>query len=80
MSILKVEKTPLAQTVRFTEDDLIIDLVDGRKISAPLLCFSKLAKATQEQLEKYEILGDGEGIHWLDIDEDLSVEGLLNGK
>ena len=79
MSILKVEKTPLAQTVRFTEDDLIVNLVDGRKISVPLIWFPKLASATREQLENYEILGDGEGIHWLEIDEDLSVEGLLKG-
>lgn len=79
MSILKVEKTPLAQTVRFTEDDLIVDLVDGRKISVPLIWFPKLANASKEQLENYEILGDGEGIHWLEIDEDLSVEGLLKG-
>lgn len=79
MSILKVKKTPLAQTVRFTEDDLIVDLVDGRKISVPLIWFPKLANASKEQLENYEILGDGEGIHWLEIDEDLSVEGLLKG-
>ena len=79
MSILKVKKTPLAQTVRFTEDDLIVNLVDGRKISVPLIWFPKLASATREQLKNYEILGDGEGIHWLDIDEDLSVEGLLRG-
>ena len=79
MSILKVEKTPLAQTVRFTEDDLIVDLVDGRKISVPLIWFPKLANASKEELENHEILGDGEGIHWLEIDEDLSVEGLLKG-
>ena len=61
MSILKVEKTPLAQTVRFTEDDLIIDLVDGRKISAPLLWFPKLAKATQEQLKNMKFWETAKG-------------------
>lgn len=79
MSTLSVEIHPLAQEAKFTEDDLIISLVDGRKVSVPLIWFPRLAKATKEQLENYEILGDGEGIHWPDIDEDLSIEGLLRG-
>lgn len=77
MNTLKVEKYPLAQEVEFTDDDLIVYLVDGRKISVPLIWFPRLEKATRKQLENYEILGDGEGIHWSEIDEDLSVEGLL---
>lgn len=80
MSTLTVEKYPLAQHVDFTEDDLIVSLVDGRKVSVPLVWFPRLANATEAQLENYELLGDGEGIHWPEVDEDLSVEGLLWGQ
>ena len=79
MSTLAVEIHPLAQDVLFTDDDLIVSLVDGRKVTVPLIWFPRLLNATKEQLRNYEILGDGEGIHWPDIDEDLSVEGLLRG-
>jgi hypothetical protein len=79
MSMQAVEMHPLAQQVKFTEDDLIVSLVDGRTVSVPLVWFPRLAGAKKEQLENYEILGDGEGIHWPDIDEDLSIEGLLLG-
>ena len=79
MSTLSNEIHPLAQEAKFTEDDLIVTLVDGRQVSVPLIWFPRLATATPKQLENYEILGDGEGLHWPDIDEDLSVAGLLRG-
>ncbi len=79
MSMRAVDVHPLAENVRFTEDDMVVALVDGRTVSVPLVWFPRLAGATREQLENYELLGDGEGIHWPDIDEDLSVEGLLRG-
>ncbi len=79
MSTLAVEPHPLAQRVEFTDDDLIVSLVDGRKVTVPLVWFPRLASATREQLAAYELLGDGEGIHWPEIDEDLSVAGLLRG-
>lgn len=79
MSTLAVETHPLAQKVEFTVDDMIVSLVDGRKVTVPLVWFPRLSKATKSQLEKYELLGDGEGIHWPEIDEDLSVAGLLRG-
>ncbi|HEC15375.1 MAG TPA: DUF2442 domain-containing protein [Sedimenticola sp.] len=79
MSTLAVETHPLAQSVEFTEDDLIVSLVDGRKIIVPLVWFPRMAEATKAQLENFELLGDGEGIHWPEIDEDLSVTGLLRG-
>lgn len=79
MSTLAVETHPLAQNVEFTEDDLVVSLIDGRKVIVPLVWFPRLAEATKAQLEKYELLGDGEGIHWPDIDEDLSIAGLLRG-
>ena len=79
MSMRAVDVHPLAENVRFTEDDMVVALVDGRTVSVPLVWFPRLAGATREQLENYELLGDGEGIHWPDIDEDLSVKGLLRG-
>jgi len=79
MSTLKVEIHPLAQNIEFTDDDLVVSLVDGRKVMVPLVWFPRLSNATKSQLENYEFLGDGEGIHWPEIDEDLSVAGLLRG-
>ena len=79
MSAFKVELSPIAQEVRFTEDELIVLLVDGRTISVPLTWFPRLSQASKAQLDNWEILGDGEGIHWPDLDEDLSVKGLLIG-
>ena len=79
MSPLAVQTHPLAQHVEFTDDGLIVSLVDGRNVIVPLIWFPRLSIATRSQLENYELLGDGEEIHWPDLDEDLSVEGLLWG-
>ncbi len=79
MNISTVETHPQAQEVEFTEDDLVVSLVDGRKVVVPLVWFPRLAHASKKQLGNYELLGDGEGIHWPEIDEDLSVAGLLRG-
>ena len=79
MRTLAVELHPQAQNVIFTDDAIIVELVDGRTISAPLVWFPKLSQASKEQLNHWELLGDGEGIHWPEIDEDLSVAGLLAG-
>jgi hypothetical protein len=79
MSTSAVEVYPLAQSIRFTDSDLVVELVDGRTVSVPLVWFPTLANATREQLQNFEILADGEGIHWPDVDEDLSVAGLLRG-
>jgi Protein of unknown function (DUF2442) len=65
--------------VRFDKHSLIVDLMDGRTISAPLAWYPRLANATQEQLAHWEKAGGGYGIHWPDVDEDLSTEGLLRG-
>lgn len=65
--------------VTCTEDDLQVDLADGRAISVPLVWYPRLLHATPEQREKWQISGGGYGIHWPDIDEDLSTEGLLLG-
>lgn len=58
---------------------LTVDLMDGRRISTPLAWYPRLAGATQMQLEQWEIIGDGEGLHWEQFDEDLSLEGMLKG-
>jgi len=58
---------------------LIVDLIDGRTISVPLSLYSRLFHATKEQLSNWEIAGGGYGIHWPELDEDLSTEGLLRG-
>ena len=79
MRLPPVEVNVLAHKVSFTDDDLVVELVDGRTVSVPLIWFPTLAHATPQQLNNYEILGDGEGIHWPDLDEDLSVSGLLRG-
>ena len=80
MSTQPIEVHPLAQDVKFTDDDMIVTLVDGRTLSVPLVWFPRLANATKDQLENYQLLADGEGIHWPDVDEDLSVAGLLRGR
>ena len=79
MSTLAVELHPRAQNIKCTDINLVVELIDGRIISAPLVWFPKLSQASKEQLENWELLGDGEGIHWPDVDEDLSVAGLLIG-
>jgi hypothetical protein len=65
--------------VQITEDEIIAHLVDGRTISVPLIWSWRLLEATEMQRKRFEILGDGQGIHWPDIDEDISVEGMLYG-
>ena len=79
MSTLAVEARALADNVEFTDNDMVVSLVDGRKVIVPLVWFPRLVNAAKNQLENYELLGDGEGIHWPEIDEDLSVSGLLRG-
>jgi hypothetical protein len=65
--------------VRFSEDTLSADLVDGRTITVPLVWYPRLLHATAAQRASWRIAGGGYGIHWPDIDEDLSSEGLLRG-
>ncbi|SFP38482.1 DUF2442 domain-containing protein [Sphingomonas rubra] len=65
--------------VRFDEASLIVDLMDGRTISAPLAWYPRLLNATPEQRTNWQRAGAGYGLHWPDIDEDLSTDGLLRG-
>ena len=68
-----------AKEVSFSSDEFAVFLADGRRISVPLAWFPRLLHATPEQRANYEIFGGGQGIHWPDLDEDLSVGGLLKG-
>jgi len=77
---ISVEPLPLAQDVQFTDAELVVALADGRRIAVPLAWFPRLADASREKLENWELLGDGEGIHWPGLDEDISVAGLLRGR
>src|SRR3989304_1277865 len=81
MSISPIEiELPRAEDVRVTNDSLIVDLSDGRTMSVPLEWFPRLLHATPEERSNWRLIGRGHGIHWEDIDEDISVEGLLVGK
>jgi len=70
---------PLASEVFVSEDELIVHLVDGRKLSVPLVWFPRLLHGSKEQRNRFELIGEGEGIHWEELDEDISVAGLLRG-
>jgi Protein of unknown function (DUF2442) len=67
------------KNVHFTEDTLAVDLIDGRTIVVPLVWYPRLLDATPEQRGKWRISGGGYGIHWPEVDEDLSTAGLLRG-
>ena len=70
---------PRAIQVSFSEDELSVELADGRRVSVPLARFPRMLHASADQRRNWRLLGEGQGIHWPDIDEDLSVEGLLRG-
>ncbi|OFV89968.1 MAG: hypothetical protein A3G76_10485 [Acidobacteria bacterium RIFCSPLOWO2_12_FULL_65_11] len=69
-----------AQRVTCAEDALVVDLVDGRTITVPLTWYPRLAHGKPAERANWRFIGDGEGIHWPDLDEDISVEGLLAGR
>ena len=80
MSTSPVRVEPLAVDVSFTKDSLRVRLADGREVSAPLVWFPRLKTATARQRKNWRLIGGGVGIHWPDVDEDISVEGLLATK
>src|SRR5881409_408764 len=69
-----------AQRVSVTDHSLVVDLVDGRIITVPLAWYPRLAHGTASERSKWRLIGRGEGIHWPDLDEDISVEGMLAGR
>ena len=78
MSTLTAEAR--AQSVTVTEDTLVVDLNDGRTISVPLAWYPRLLHGTAEERNNWRLIGGQEGIHWPELDEDISVAGLLAGK
>jgi hypothetical protein len=73
------QQIPSAQDVKVTGDTLSVDLWDGRTISVPLAWFPRLVHAAQEERNNWRLIGGSEGIHWKNLDEDISIEGLLVG-
>ena len=81
MSTLRVEQTEArAQRVKVTAATLTVDLSDGRTISVPLAWFPRLLHSSVAERNNWRLIARGEGIHWIDLDEDISVEGLLYGQ
>jgi hypothetical protein len=76
---MDVQPGERVKDVRCTRDTLRVDLLDGRAIIVPLTWYPRLLHATPQQRARWQVAGGGYGIHWPDIDEDLSVEGLLRG-
>ena len=70
---------PLAKRVSFDADTMWVDLADGRQLGVPLAYFPRLLNAMPSQREKYTVTGGGAGLHWDDLDEDISVPALLMG-
>ncbi len=71
---------PVAMTVDVTDDTISVELSDGRNISAPLTWYPRLEHATSKERKNWELLGSGSGIHWPEVDEDISVESLVAGR
>ncbi len=81
MTISAIEiALPYAVNVLVTEDTLSVELSDGRTISVPIEWYPRLVYATGKERNNWRLIGRGEGIHWEDLDEDISVEGLLAGR
>ncbi len=72
-------EVPNAVHVEITEEALTVELSDGRTISVPLTWYPRLMHATSEERSNWRLIGNGQGIHWENLDEDISVEGLLAG-
>jgi hypothetical protein len=77
MSTFEVKVDPLAVETTVTNDVLRVVLADGRELTVPLAWFPRLRDATPDQRKRWELIGGGIGIHWPEIDEDISVESLL---
>jgi hypothetical protein len=81
MTTLTLElNVPELENVAVSEDSLSVALTDGRRISVPLAWYPRLFHASKKERQRFRIIGNGEGIHWPEIDEDISVENILSGK
>ena len=79
MSTSVPDVDPRAVDVATDDDNLTVDLADGRRLTVPIAWFPRLLHASTDQRRNWRLLGDGQGIHWPDVDEDISVSGLLRG-
>ncbi|MFZ5654165.1 MAG: DUF2442 domain-containing protein [Pseudomonadota bacterium] len=79
MGTLALNADERVESVEFSEEFLIVGLKDGRRISVPIEWYPRLARASRGQLANWQVCDGGYGIHWPEIDEDLSTEGLLRG-
>jgi hypothetical protein len=73
-------KMPMVKKITFTKDTMAADLSDGRAIPVSIAWFPRLLHATKAERESWRLIGNGHGMHWNNIDEDISVEGLLAGR
>jgi hypothetical protein len=80
MSTLVTERDVFAESVQFSDDSMTVHLDDGRALSIPLAWYPRLLHGTKSEREHFELIGEGEGVHWPELDEDISVEGLLAGR
>ncbi len=80
MTTLTLETEPLAAQVRLTDEKLIVDLIDGRSLIIPLSWYPRLLHASQEERQNWQLLGEGNAIEWVVLDEHIGVEGLLAGR
>lgn len=80
MTSLTLNIEPIAQSVETSDSELVVRLTDGRVLSAPLVWFPRLLNASSAKRSVYELMGNGVGIHWPELDEDISVAGLLAGR
>jgi hypothetical protein len=80
MPILTLDSEPLAISVSLSEDMFSVTLDDGRELSVPLAWFPRLLHGAPEQRLHWELIGLGQGIHWPELDEDISVAGILAGR
>ncbi len=82
MTSLTVElmELPKIQAIEITEDSLTVDLSDGRTISVPVVWYPRLLQGSIQERSRWRFIGDGEGIHWIDLDEDISVKNIILGQ
>jgi hypothetical protein len=80
MNSLVLDDMPRATDVVCTDDEISVTLADGRRLVVPIAWFPRLAHAPAAARARFELLGDGQGIHWPDVDEDVSVAGLVAGR
>ena len=79
-SITRPKESAIALRAECSTDSLIVELVDGRRLSVPLAWYPRLLHGRPDERSRLELIGEGDGIHWPDLDEHVSVEGLLGGR